>query len=219
MKGQKAIGLWMPITLSGKSSADEKATVVEDGMPRRIFVMRNNWFAYSQTQVDPRAEEQTEAGSDEETETQPLWNQTLALETLGISMIPYRQVDGNMQGYAQPKRKAVAISPVAAHPLKTLLHEIAHVVMHGEDEEFVCGVDLDRAVKEVEAESVAFLCSAALSLPGLDESRGYVQHWLGHAGSRDVLKKSAGRIFSAADRILKAGFPQAAKVAAEPATA
>lgn len=220
MKGQKAIGLWMPITLTGKASAEEKkATVVEDGMPRRIFVMRNNWFAYSQTQVDPRADEQAESQPEEETESPPAWNQTLALEKLGIVMTPFAHVDGNMQGYARPKSKVVAISPVAAHPLKTLLHELAHCVMHGEDEEFYCGVDLEKAVKEVEAESVAFLCSAALSLPGLDESRGYVQHWLGHAGSRDVLKKSAGRIFSAADRILKAGFAQPEKVAAEPATA
>lgn len=56
MKGQKAIGLWMPITLTGKSKAkEEEGEVTVPGMPRRIFVMRNNWFALCQTQPDPRA--------------------------------------------------------------------------------------------------------------------------------------------------------------------
>ena len=223
MKGQKAIGLWMPVTFTSKASKDAKegkgdkapATVVEDGVPTRIFVMRNNWFAIAQTQEDPHAEPLNAPPQANDPEALPEWNQSLALEKLGISLIPFRMVNGNTQGYAYPTRKVVAISPIAAYPIKTLFHEMAHCLLHGDDDEFVCGADLDKAVKEVEAESVAFLCSAALSLSSLELARGYVQHWLEHAGSRDVLKKSAGRIFSAADRILKAGLPQPIKAGAE----
>jgi len=59
-------------------------------------------------------------------------------------------------------------------------------------------------VKEVQAESVAFILCSILGLPGLDESRGYIQHWLNGA---DVTEKTAQQIFTAADKILKAGQP------------
>jgi hypothetical protein len=42
-----------------------------------------------------------------------------------------------------------------------------------------------------------------LGLPGLIESRGYIQSWL--SGS-EITDKSAQRIFGAADKILKAGI-------------
>ena len=65
---------------------------------------------------------------------------------------------------------------------------------------------MPRDIKEAEAEAVAYLCCATLGLPGLDESRGYIQDWLGSKErSEELAKKSAARVFSAADRILKAG--------------
>jgi hypothetical protein len=36
-----------------------------------------------------------------------------------------------------------------------------------------------RNIREVEAEGVAFILCAFFGLPGLDESRGYLQSWLG----------------------------------------
>ncbi len=224
MKGQKAIALWMPITLSGKSKAkDEEGEPSQPGMPRRIFVMRNNWFAMSQTQPVPTSLEDGGAGEvsdpvepNEPEEPQLQWSQSLALSNLGVTLEPFEKVNGNMQGYAYSSERRVAISPIAAFPAKTLFHELAHCELHGDvTDGFVCGDELSRAIKEVEAESVAYICCASLQLPGLEYSRGYIQHWLAGAGSRDVLKKSAGRIFSAADRILKAGFPQPEKATAK----
>ena len=45
--------------------------------------------------------------------------------------------------------------------------------------------------------------SAALDLPGVDESRGYIQSWWGQ--DNPIPERSAQRIFKAADQILKAG--------------
>jgi hypothetical protein len=59
-----------------------------------------------------------------------------------------------------------------------------------------------RDIREVEAESVAYILCSLLELPGLTESRGYIQSWLSGA---EISDKSAQRIFSAADKILKAG--------------
>ena len=107
-----------------------------------------------------------------------------------------------MQGFA--RGRAVAVSPVAALPHKTLFHELAHVVLGHtaegaqEDDE-----QTPRSLREVEAESVALLCCAALELPGLTYARGYIQHW--HASGQPIPEKSAARIFKAADAILRAG--------------
>ncbi|MFZ1547090.1 MAG: hypothetical protein WAT12_08305 [Candidatus Nitrotoga sp.] len=65
---------------------------------------------------------------------------------------------------------------------------------------------MQKDIKEAEAEAVAYLCCATLGLPGLEESRDYIQGWLGSkARSEEFSKKSASRVFSAADKILKAG--------------
>ena len=105
-------------------------------------------------------------------------------------------MDGNTQGYAITRAATVAVSAIAVMPAKTLFHEIAHVLMHH-------GVDkTEKALREVEAECVALICCESLGLPGVEFSRGYVQHWLS-GGS--IPEKSAQRIFQAADSILKSG--------------
>lgn len=206
MKGQKAIALWMPVTIKQKCTSPEassKGEPNEDGTSKMIFVMKNHWFAYSQTQEDPEAE----AAQEEIESTTLQWDRDAALETLGIQLTPFDSVTGNSQGYAWPAMKLIAINPVAAYPIKTTFHEMAHCLLHSKDEvQMVCGEDLSRNLKEAEAESVAFLCCAALSLDGLDLARGYVQNWLNDKESREAFKKSAGRVFSTADKILKAGL-------------
>jgi antirestriction protein ArdC len=59
-----------------------------------------------------------------------------------------------------------------------------------------------RDIRELEAEATAMLVAASLGLPGVEESRGYIQGWF-HGNA--VPERSAQRIFSAADKILKAG--------------
>ena len=60
-------------------------------------------------------------------------------------------------------------------------------------------------LKKIEAESVALLCSEALGLDGAAYARGYVQSWL---QGESIPEASARRIFSAADKILRAGRPE-----------
>ncbi|MBR3224952.1 MAG: hypothetical protein IKF78_06495 [Atopobiaceae bacterium] len=57
--------------------------------------------------------------------------------------------------------------------VKTALHELAHSVMHDADAEELP----DRAMREVQAESVAYAVSAALGLDTSDYSFGYVASW------------------------------------------
>ena len=50
---------------------------------------------------------------------------------------------------------------------------------------------------------MALLCCAALQLPGLDESRGYIQMWWGQG--HEIPERSAQHVLKVADAILKFG--------------
>jgi hypothetical protein len=70
-----------------------------------------------------------------------------------------------------------------------------------------------RNIREVEAEAVAYVCCESLSLAGAAECRGYLQHWL---AGQVIPDRSAQKIFKAADRILKAGYPKDPLPTADP---
>jgi antirestriction protein ArdC len=185
-KGSKALALVMPVTVNKKDDAG-----VKTGDCFQFFTLKNNWFTLDQTE-----------GADFANEViTPNWCAAKALTALEITQVRYDSANGNSQGYAIGKN--IAINPVAALPHKTRFHELAHVVlghtlenaMHDDDR-------TPRDIREVEAESVAYILCSVLDLPGLAESRGYIQGWL--SGS-DISDKSAQRIFGAADKILKAG--------------
>jgi hypothetical protein len=104
----------------------------------------------------------------------------------------------------------LAINPLAALPWKTTFHEMAHCLLHSAEAQMADGNLLTRDIKEAEAESVAYLCCATLELPGLEQCRAYIQDWLGSSEQSEAFgKRSAARVFSAANKILKAGADSA----------
>jgi len=191
-KGEKAIVLCMPVT--GKRQGTKHNEETGQDEPAEIgytrFVWRANWFVLSQTD-----------GAEYVPEV-PGFDFTAALAALNIERVEFAHLDGNCQGYATARK--VAVSPIAAHPERTLLHEMAHVVLgHTTEGELNdMGERTPKDIRELEAEATAMLCCAALNLGGLDESRGYIQNW--YRGS-EVPEASARRIFGAVDSILKAG--------------
>lgn len=189
-KGEKALVLCMPITLKRERETAEGETR-EDCFKR--FVWRANWFVLAQTEGE--AEPAPIAA--------PGWIAEQALASLSIEQVPFEHLDGNCQGYA--RKRSVAVSPVAENPVKTMLHELAHVVLgHTEAAECSDSGELTRAEREVEAEGCAYVCGSVLGIAGLEKSRGYLQSWLGDG---TISERSAARIFKAADAILKAGRP------------
>ncbi len=192
MKGQKAIALCMPITKKiRKTEKDEQGRETETEYTYTRFVYRNNWFVLAQTE-----------GQEYQPEPLPTWNEQAALQALNITRAPFELTNGNCQGYAEPGRK-LAINPLAQHPYKTLFHEMAHILLgHCEKGQQLDGDATPRTLQEAEAEAVAMIVGESLGLPGADESRGYIQAWIGHS---EIPEKSAQKIFHAADQILKAG--------------
>lgn len=80
---------------------------------------------------------------------------------------------------------------------KTPLQEAGHVLLHGSKP----GRSLPRPVKEVEAESVAFVTDSACGLRSDFYSFPYVAAWAG-ADPAAVLAMTASRVAAAADRIV-----------------
>jgi antirestriction protein ArdC len=185
-KGSEAIYLTLPVIIDEKDANGNKT-----GKQKRLFLPKKNWFFLSQTEGDEYVTEIKSA----------VWNKERALQALDITQIPFDKADGNCQGFA--RGRSVAVSDIAVLPHKTLFHELAHVTLgHTLEHELSDSEHTPKDIKEVEAESVAYILCQLLGLPGEVESRGYIQHWL---DGQEINDKSAKRIFSAADKILKAG--------------
>ncbi len=148
----------------------------------------------------------------------PEWDAKQALKALDVKRVRFREIDGNTAGYSieDEKGKRLAINPAAKYPAKTLLHELAHIVL-GHCKALSTGENVThRGIAEFEAESVAYLVAKELELTTWDasESRAYIQHWLdGHyhhneeTGEAEIdnLDKHMSKVFSAANKILVAG--------------
>lgn len=147
----------------------------------------------------------------------PDWDKDQALANLDIEQVPFADGDSNTQGYATGNK--LAMNPVAAHPLPTMLHEMAHIVLGHTAKDKAADYAAHRGVMEFQAEAVALLVAKELDVPGYNEaeSRGYIQHWLGHSAgdytawddeSEDsvlVEDSTITAIFNAVDKILVAG--------------
>jgi hypothetical protein len=183
-KGEKALWLCMPITCKRKNDRGEDEQVLKS------FIWRPRWFVLAQTE-----------GESVPMPQMPEWDKVRALASLGVTEVEFTSTDGNVMGYA--KGREVAISPLSPLPHKTLFHELAHVELgHTAESSFNDSEHTPRSLREVEAEAVALLLCETLSLPGAEYARGYIQNWL----REDVIpEKSAQKIFSVADRILRAG--------------
>jgi antirestriction protein ArdC len=191
-KGEHGLTLCMPVTAKKKKFHPE--TKQEEEHVLIYFVYRPFWFTLAQTGGDQPYTLQT-----------PAFDLERALSSLQIRRIDFAMLDGNVQGYA--KDKGVAISPIAALPLKTTFHEIAHVVLgHTTDFLLVDEESTPRNIREVEAEATAMICLEALGLDGSEYCRGYIQHWL--QGKQEIPTQAAQNIFAAATAILKAGQAQ-----------
>jgi hypothetical protein len=132
----------------------------------------------------------------------PGWGTDTALAVLGVDRVTFDMINGNAQGFSfeDGEGRHVAINPTAAYPAKTLLHEVAHLVLG----HCTQGDHTHRGVAEFEAEATAYLVAKELELIEWDpaQSRAYIQTWLGGA---EVGEDHITRVFAAVNKILTAG--------------
>ena len=99
-------------------------------------------------------------------------------------------------GYCDILNKEIAVRPdvAPAQAVKTLVHELAHALLHGDE------VFRPREIQEVEVESVAYIVCDAIDLDTSDYSFAYVARW--SEGFTELVKDTAERVVDCAKRIL-----------------
>jgi hypothetical protein len=120
----------------------------------------------------------------------------------GVDLRPRRQGDSvAARGwFDRADRKIVVITgeTTRAQVFKTLVHEIAHAILHGTGEHH------GRAEMEVEAESVAFVVSNVVGLDAGEFSFPYLCCWAGGENAQTMVLQSGQRIVKATNVVLDA---------------
>lgn len=110
------------------------------------------------------------------------------------------------------RRIRIAASASPAQAVKTLAHELAHALLHEHAD--------DRALAELEAESVAYIVCQSLGLDTKRYSFGYVTTWAGGTSvALGAIKASGVRIADAAREIIDSASPMDARATESAGTA
>lgn len=127
-----------------------------------------------------------------------LWDALVAqANAAGFDVV--REQRGSANGFCDFLAKRIAVRPDVSdlQALKTLVHELAHALLHGEER------PKSREIAEVEVESVAFIVLDALGLASDDYSFPYVARWSG--GEVEFVKSSAEKVITCAKPFLDHG--------------
>lgn len=118
-----------------------------------------------------------------------------------ISPVPVKieEIGGGANGYFSVLDREIVIKEgmSEAQTVKTLIHELAHSVLHGKED----GENLSREQEEVEAESIAFVICDQLGIDSSDFSFDYLASW---SSGKELteLKESLGTIQKTASQLI-----------------
>ncbi len=214
-KGEKAIRILAPAPYKIKEERDKLDPVTgemmfdENGMPQKeetevtIPAFRAvSVFDVSQTDGKPipklEVNELLSTVEGYEDFVQALMN---------ISPVPiaFEDIPGDSKGYFSTAEKRIAVQEnmSESQTLKTMVHEVAHSMLH--DKEVNQSMDIpvkDRNTKEVEAESVAFTVCQHFGIDTSDYSFGYIAGWSSGRNmkelksSLDTIRKTASELIT-----------------------
>lgn len=223
-KGEKAIRILAPAPYKIKEERDKLDPVTgemmfdENGMPqkeqvevtipafRAVFV-----FDVSQTDEKPitelEAQELLSMVEGYEDFVQVLMN--VAPVHIGFEDIP-----GDSKGYFHTEEKRIAVKEnmSESQTLKTMVHEVAHSMLHNKEinrDDLMEAPIKDRNTKEVEAESVAYTVCQHLGIDTSDYSFGYIAGWSSGKDMRelksslDTIRKMASGLITGIEGALR----------------
>ena len=112
------------------------------------------------------------------------------LKNLAPVPVGFEDIAGGAQGYYSHVEKRIAIQEGMSEQqtIKTLIHEIAHSILH--EKENGIEKDADRNTKEVQAESVAYVVCSCMGLDTSDYSFGYVAGWSKDREAKELLEST-----------------------------
>lgn len=132
-----------------------------------------------------------------------IWDTLLAVSPVPVSIEPI--ADSAANGYYSHTDQRIVVRDGLAEMqrVKTVIHEIAHALLHAKGAE---EADADRGTREVQAEATAYVVCRALGFDTSEYSFGYVAGWSSDK-ELTALKASLDAIVRTSDRILKAFEP------------
>lgn len=104
---------------------------------------------------------------------------TAAIEQVSPVPIRFDEIEGEAKGYYSDidKEICIQVGMGESQTIKTMIHEVAHAMLHNSDFMKQRGEEKDRLTKETEAESIAFTVCSALGIDTSDYSFPYVVSW------------------------------------------
>ena len=195
-RGEKAIRILAPAFYK-----QEVEKVNEDGTVEKMQVERERYKVVSTFDVSQVVSIKTGESYPEITPelTDPVadyycWYS--AIETMSPVPVRWDEIRGGVKGYYSEVGKEIVLSNKIRgkelQTLKTLTHEVAHARLHTGNS------DIDRATKEIQAESIGFVVTSALNIGDTSAySFNYVQSWSSGKdikelkASLDVIRKEA----------------------------
>ena len=223
-KGEKAIRILAPAPYKIKEERDKLDPVTgemmfdENGMPQKeqVEVTIPAFRAVSVFDVS-----QTDGKPIPELEAQELLSTVEGYEDfvqalMNVAPVPigFEDIPGDSKGYFHTEKKRIAVQEnmSESQTLKTMVHEVAHSMLHNKEinrDDLIEEPAKDRNTKEVEAESVAYTVCQHFGIDTSDYSVGYIAGWSSGKdmkelkSSLDTIRKTASELITGIEGALR----------------
>lgn len=223
-KGEKAIRILAPAPYKIKEERDKLDPVTgemmfdENGMPQKeqVEVTIPAFRAVSVFDVS-----QTDGKPIPELEAQELLSTVEGYEDfvqalMNVASVPigFEDIPGDSKGYFHTEEKRIAVQEnmSESQTLKTMVHEVAHSMLHNKEinrDDLIEEPAKDRNTKEVEAESVAYTVCQHFGIDTSDYSFGYIAGWSSGKdmkelkSSLDTIRKTASELITGIEGALR----------------
>ena len=223
-KGEKAIRILAPAPYKIKEERDKMDPVTgemmfdENGMPQKeqVEVTIPAFRAVSVFDVS-----QTDGKPIPELEAQELLSTVEGYEDfvqalMNVAPVPigFEDIPGDSKGYFHTEEKRIAVQEnmSESQTLKTMVHEVAHSMLHNKEinrDDLMEAPAKDRNTKEVEAESVAYTVCQHFGIDTSDYSFGYIVGWSSGKdmkelkSSLDIIRKTSSELITGIEGVLR----------------
>lgn len=137
-----------------------------------------------------------------------------ALMNVAPVPIGFEDIPGDSKGYFHTEEKRIAVQEnmSESQTLKTMVHEVAHFMLHNKEinrDDLIEEPAKDRNTKEVEAESVAYTVCQHFGIDTSDYSFGYIAGWSSGKdmkelkSSLDTIRKTASELITGIEGALR----------------